>query len=124
VRIAVLGAGGGGGYFGARRALVGNGVTFVARGGHPDAIERDGLRIVSDSPPMHVRSAKATSDPASIGAIDVALLCVKLWDVEAAARSVAPHLGHRSARTRSGVPTPVNDTIPTVPLPYVNGTRS
>jgi 2-dehydropantoate 2-reductase len=41
---------------------------------------------------MHVADARATSDPASIGAVDVALLCVKLWDVEAAALSLRPHL--------------------------------
>ena len=96
MRIAVIGAGGVGGYFGARLALAGNEVTFVARGRHLEAIEREGLRVASDVTPMHVTGARATRDPASIGAVDVVMLCVKLWDVEAAAQSIRPHLREHS----------------------------
>ena len=92
MRIAVIGAGGVGGYFGARLALAGNDVTFVARGRHLEAIQRDGLRIASEATPMHVTAARATSDPSSIGPVDVVLLCVKLWDVEAAVQAIRPQL--------------------------------
>jgi 2-dehydropantoate 2-reductase len=90
MRIAVIGAGGVGGYFGARLALAGNDVTFVARGAHLDAMRRDGLRIDHDSQPLHLPRAKATDDPASIGPADVTMCCVKLWDVEATAPKLAP----------------------------------
>jgi 2-dehydropantoate 2-reductase len=88
MKIAVIGAGGVGGFYGAKLAVAGHDVTFVARGRHLEAIRRDGLRIDSEFSPMHVRPAKATDDPASIGPVDVVMDCVKLWDVEAA----APHL--------------------------------
>jgi 2-dehydropantoate 2-reductase len=95
VRIAVMGAGGVGGYFGARLALAGNDVTFIARGRHLDAVRREGLRIASESTPMHVAPASATDDPASIGEVDVVMFCVKLWDVEPAAQRIRPLLGSR-----------------------------
>lgn len=90
MRIAVIGAGGVGGYFGARLALAGNDVTFVARGAHLEAIRRHGLRIEHESGPLHVAGAKATDDPGSIGPADVTMCCVKLWDVEATASRLAP----------------------------------
>lgn len=92
MRIAVMGTGGVGGYFGAKLALGGHDVTFVARGKHLDAIRRDGLRIASDSTPMHVRDASVTDDPAAIGPVDVVMFCVKLWDVETAAKAIRPLL--------------------------------
>ena len=90
MRIAVIGAGGVGGFFGARLALAGNDVTFVARGAHLDAIRRNGLSIEQESGRLHVAGAKATDDPASIGPADVTMCCVKLWDVEATAPKLAP----------------------------------
>ena len=95
MRIVVIGAGGVGGYFGAKLALAGNDVTFVARGAHLDAVRRDGLRIASDSTPMHVHPARVTDDVASTGHADVVMLCVKLYDVASVAASVAPLLGNR-----------------------------
>ena len=90
MRIAVIGAGGVGGFFGARLALAGNDVTFVARGAHLDAIRRNGLSIEQESGRLHVAGAKATDNPASIGPADVTMCCVKLWDVEATAPKLAP----------------------------------
>lgn len=90
MKVAIIGAGGVGGYYGAKLALAGNDVTFVARGRHLDAIRRDGLRIDSETLPMHVRHAKATDDPASIGPVDVVMCCVKLWDVESTAPALRP----------------------------------
>ena len=90
MRIAVIGAGGVGGFFGAKLALAGHDVTFVARGAHLDAIRRHGLRVEHEAAPLHVPDAKATDDSASIGPADVTLCCVKLWDVEATAPTLAP----------------------------------
>lgn len=90
MRIAVIGTGGVGGYFGAKLALAGHDVTFVARGAHLDAIRRDGLRIDREASPIHVRDANATAEIASIGPVDVAMFCVKLWDAEDVAPQLAP----------------------------------
>ena len=92
MRIAVMGTGGVGGYFGAKLALGGHDVTFVARGRHLEAIRRDGLRVDSESTPMHVRDANVTDDPSTIAPVDVVMFCVKLWDVDAAARTIQPLL--------------------------------
>ena len=90
MKIAVIGAGGVGGFFGAKLALAGHDVTFVARGAHLEAIRRDGLRVEHEAGPLHVTNAQATDDPASIGPVDVAMNCVKLWDVEPTAPSLKP----------------------------------
>ncbi|HVF65589.1 MAG TPA: 2-dehydropantoate 2-reductase [Casimicrobiaceae bacterium] len=90
MRIAIIGTGGVGGFFGARLAQRGHDVTFVARGRHLDAIRRDGLRIDSETTPIHIRDARVTDDVQSIGPVDVAMLCVKLWDVEPIVPSLRP----------------------------------
>jgi 2-dehydropantoate 2-reductase len=90
MRIAVIGAGGVGGYFGGRLAQAGNDVTFVARGRHLEALRGGGLRIESGLGNAVVRPAQATDDIASIGPVDVTMFCVKLWDVEATAPKLAP----------------------------------
>lgn len=90
MKIAVIGAGGVGGYFGAKLALAGHDVTFVARGAHLDAIRRSGLTVEHEAGPLHVTNAKATDDPATIGPVDVVMSCVKLWDVEPTAPSLKP----------------------------------
>ena len=90
MRIAVIGAGGIGGYYGARLALAGHDVAFVARGAHLEAIRRHGLKVEHESTPMHVANARATDDIASIGPVDIAMVCTKLWDVEPTAPSLKP----------------------------------
>jgi 2-dehydropantoate 2-reductase len=89
MRIVVIGAGGVGGYFGARLAQAGHDVAFVARGAHLEAIRERGLAIESAHGNAVVR-ATATADVASLGPVDAAMLCVKLWDVEPAARMLKP----------------------------------
>lgn len=97
MRIAVIGAGGIGGIFGAALAKAGTEVVFVARGAHLDAIRRDGLRIEGDRGETHIRPARATGEIAEVGAVDIVLLCVKLWDVETAGAQLAPLLGPDAA---------------------------
>ena len=60
MRIVVMGAGGVGGFFGAKLALSGNDVTFIARGRHLEAIRAQGLRVESGTGGMHVANASAT----------------------------------------------------------------
>ena len=88
MKVAVIGAGGVGGYFGARLAQAGHDVTFVARGRHLAAIREHGLAIESALGDATVR-CPATDDLSALGPVDVAMLCVKLWDVEATAPRLA-----------------------------------
>jgi 2-dehydropantoate 2-reductase len=97
MKIAVMGAGGVGGYFGARLAQSGADVTFIARGAHGAAIREKGLRVYSPNGDILVHPAKAVSDPAGIGAVDVVMFCVKLWDVEQAAEACKPLIGPETA---------------------------
>ncbi len=97
MRIAVMGTGGVGGYFGARLALGGCDVSFIARGRHLDAIRGHGLKVESPLGDMHLATPRATDDPADIGPVDLVLFVVKLWDTETAAKAVAPLIGPETA---------------------------
>lgn len=97
MKIAVMGAGGIGAYFGARLAEAGEDVAFIARGAHLDAMRRDGLRIDSANGDLHLSEPRVTDNPAEIGPVDVVLFTVKLWDTEAAAEAVRPLLGPETA---------------------------
>ena len=92
MRIAVMGSGGLGGYFGARLAHGGADVSFVARGAHLAAMRSSGLRIEGPRP-LHLPSVVATDDPAAIGVVDLVMFCVKLWDTEAALVQIRPLVG-------------------------------
>jgi 2-dehydropantoate 2-reductase len=90
VRVAIMGAGGVGGFYGARLAKSGTDVTFIARGAHLAAMRERGLVIESAHDPLVLPQVKATDDPGSIGPVDVVLFCVKLGDTESAARALLP----------------------------------
>jgi 2-dehydropantoate 2-reductase len=93
MKIAIIGAGGVGGFFGARLQQAGADVHFVARGAHLAALRADGLTIESPLGDIHLPRVNATSDPADIGMADIVWLSVKLWDMEAAIRSMRPLMG-------------------------------
>jgi 2-dehydropantoate 2-reductase len=97
MRIAVIGAGGVGGSFGAALAKGGSDVTFLARGAHLAAMRARGLSVLGPRGDIHVAPVQATDDPASIGAVDVVLFCVKLWDVESAGAAIRPIVGPGTA---------------------------
>lgn len=97
MRIAIIGTGGIGGPLGASFAVAGHEVWFLARGAHLAAIRANGLRIEGDRGETLVRPALATDDPAAIGAVDLVLLCVKLWDVETAGEAIRPLIGPDTA---------------------------
>src|SRR3954452_24437238 len=97
MRIAVVGAGGVGGGFGAALAKAGADVTFVARGAHLAAMRENGLRVEGDRGETLVHPVRATDDPASIGPVDIVLFCVKLWDVESAGEQIRPLVGPNTA---------------------------
>ncbi len=93
MKIAVMGTGGVGGWFGARLALAGEDVTFIARGAHLQAIRAAGLKVLAPAGDMLVRPASATDDPAQVGPVDIVLFAVKLWDTESAAEACRPLVG-------------------------------
>ena len=93
MRIAIVGSGGVGGYFGGRLAAAGADVTFLARGAHLEALRARGLRIDSPKGDVHLPHVKAESDPAAIGPADVVFFAVKLYDTESALALLPPLIG-------------------------------
>src|ERR1700680_1244164 len=97
MRIAVVGAGGGGGAFGAALAKAGSDLTFLARGAHLAAMHTRGLSVLGPRGDVHLSPTLATDQPASIGPFDFVLFCVKLWDVKSAGASIRPLVGPDTA---------------------------
>jgi 2-dehydropantoate 2-reductase len=99
MKIAVVGSGGVGGFYGGRLAKAGYDVSFVARGAHLSAMRERGLTIENVAQgDIHLPHVKVVADPAEIGgAVDLVIIAVKLWDTENAARSVKPIVGTHTA---------------------------
>jgi 2-dehydropantoate 2-reductase len=92
MRVAVVGAGAVGGYFGARLAQGGAELVVIARGTHLDAIRREGLRVTSVAGDAVVHPAECADDPTGLQPVDVVLLGVKAWQVADAAGILGPLL--------------------------------
>ena len=90
-RVAVMGAGAVGSFYGAMLARAGHAVTLIGRPAHVQAIERDGLRLEM-AQQTHTVPVRASSDPAAIAGADLVLCCVKSGDTETAAQQMAPYL--------------------------------
>ncbi len=95
MRIAIVGVGGVGGYFGGRLAEAGEDVIFFARGRHLEAMRRHGLRVDSPLGDFVINPVNATDNAADVGIVDAVLVGVKSWQVEEAAAAlkalVGPH---------------------------------
>jgi 2-dehydropantoate 2-reductase len=89
MKVAVLGSGAVGGYYGAMLARGGHDVTFIARGAHLVAIRTNGLRVRGPLGDWHVR-ARAEHDPGVVGPVDLVLLAVKTYDNDTALPLLAP----------------------------------
>lgn len=96
MRIAFMGSGGLGGYFGARLCKGGADVHFIARGEHLQAMRSEGLRVEGPEP-IHIAHVNATDDPADVGVVDFVMIGVKLWDTEAALQQIRPMVGPDTA---------------------------
>jgi len=107
MRIAIVGSGGLGGYFGGRLAAAGVDVVFLARGAHLEALRTGGLRIESPNGNLHLPRVSATDDTSTVGAVDVVLFAVKLYDTESAVPLLPPLIG-----------------ADTVVIPFQNGVES
>ena len=92
MRIAVIGAGGVGGYFGGKLAQAGVDVTFIARGATLEALRTNGLRVDSIGGDFTVSRLHVTDDAAAVGPVDAVLVAVKTWQIPEAAKQIAPLL--------------------------------
>ena len=102
MKIVMMGSGGVGGYYGARLLQGGHEVAFVARGAHAQTMRKKGLRIRSELGDAHL-SVRVLDDPAQAGPTDLAVVAVKLWDTEEAARAVARVPGAAVVSLQNGV---------------------
>ncbi|HET9224183.1 MAG TPA: 2-dehydropantoate 2-reductase, partial [Roseiflexaceae bacterium] len=93
MKIAIVGAGGVGGYFGGLLARDDHDVAFLARGAHLRAIRTRGLRVESVDGAFTIAPANATDDPEEIGPVDLMLLCVKTYDLTVALGQLRPLVG-------------------------------
>ncbi|HEX9145158.1 MAG TPA: ketopantoate reductase family protein [Candidatus Binatia bacterium] len=93
MRIAVMGTGAVGGYFGAKLASVGHELIFIARDSNLAALKHDGLRIDSFQGNLHISKALFTDNPAVATAVDLVLFCVKSYDTDLAAQALTPLIG-------------------------------
>ena len=97
MKIAIMGAGGLGGFFGGKLAQAGHDVWFIARGQQLAALKTSGLRLQGPDPEIVILHPNATEMPAEIGAVDLVLFCVKLYDIEPAAALIKPILTDATA---------------------------
>ena len=93
MRLAIVGAGGVGGYFGAKLARAGESVVVLARGAHLEAIRRDGLRVRSAIDGEFTAKVEAVESFGGQPPVDMALFCVKSFDTRVAAEALRPVLG-------------------------------
>jgi 2-dehydropantoate 2-reductase len=100
MKVAIVGAGGVGGYFGGRLAQAGEDVVFIARGEHLRAMQGNGLRVDSINGDFRIDPVQATDDPATVGEVDYILVAVKTWQLQDAIETMRPMVG----KTTSIVP--------------------
>ena len=97
MRIAIMGTGGVGGYYGGLLSQQGQEVIFIARGAHLQAINQKGLYVKSVHSDFLVSPAQATADPAEVGPVDLILFTTKTYHTDVAARAIQPMVGPDTA---------------------------
>ncbi|HYU68655.1 MAG TPA: 2-dehydropantoate 2-reductase N-terminal domain-containing protein, partial [Burkholderiales bacterium] len=96
MRVAVLGSGGIGGYYGALLKRSGHDVAFIARGAHLEAMQRRGLTVRTSEGESTI-PVTASADTASIGTVDLVLFAVKSYDTATAAQALTPLMARDTA---------------------------
>src|SRR6202790_5713640 len=91
MKIAVMGAGAVGCYYGGMLARAGHDVVLIGRPQHVEAIERQGLRLETQTFDERIRVSASTEASAVLGA-QLVLFCVKSTDTESGAAAIKPHL--------------------------------
>ncbi|WP_299825015.1 2-dehydropantoate 2-reductase [uncultured Pontibacter sp.] len=89
MKIAIIGTGGVGGFFGAKLAKAGHEVTFLARGRHLQAMQTNGLSVKSIKGDFKLDKVTATDSIKAIGPTDLMMVCVKAWQVKETAAELA-----------------------------------
>ncbi|HEX5681069.1 MAG TPA: 2-dehydropantoate 2-reductase N-terminal domain-containing protein, partial [Desulfobacterales bacterium] len=97
MKIAIVGCGGIGGYYGGLLARAGHDVVFIARGANLGALRQKGLTVYSVHGDFSVAPIRATDSPAEAGVADLAVVCVKTPATEEAARAMRPMIGPETA---------------------------
>jgi len=97
MKIAIMGVGGVGGYYGGLLAQAGQDVTFIARGEHLQALRDKGLQVKSVLGDFTVSPAKATEKPSQIGPVDFILFATKTYQTDEAAKLIKPAIGKDTA---------------------------
>jgi 2-dehydropantoate 2-reductase len=108
MRIAIMGTGGVGGYYGGLLALHGHDVIFIARGAHLRAIQEKGLQVKSIHGDFLVEPAQATQDPTLVGPVDLVVFSTKTYDTQLAAEQIIPLIGNKTSilPLQNGIDTP------------------
>ena len=96
MRIAIMGTGGVGGYYGGLLSLKGQEVIFIARGAHLQALRENGLHVKSVHGDFLVSPARATDDPAEVGPVDLIIFTTKTPHTDIAARAMQPMVGENT----------------------------
>jgi 2-dehydropantoate 2-reductase len=96
MKVAIIGAGAVGGYYGARLTQAGHDVSVLARGANLDAIRAGGVRVRSETGELSVR-VRAESDPSRVGPADVVLFAVKTYSTRDAMPLLPPLVGPGTA---------------------------
>jgi 2-dehydropantoate 2-reductase len=94
MKVAVMGAGAVGCYYGGMLARAGHDVVLIGRAQHVEAIDRDGLRLETQQFDERVGRPHLTAsdDPAAVEGAQLVLFCVKSTDTESAGASIGQHL--------------------------------
>ena len=95
-RVAVMGAGAVGCYYGAVLARAGHEVTLIGRPQHVQAVQRSGLRLQTIDSDRHIQ-LRASTEPDAVRGAELVLFSVKSTDTEAAGKALAPHLERDAA---------------------------
>lgn len=90
MRVAVMGTGAVGGYFGAKLAMAGHEVWFISRGERLKALRTTGIRVESIDGDFELAPLRATNDPTVVGPVDLVLFTVKSTDTRKAAEAISP----------------------------------
>ncbi len=93
MRIAIMGTGGVGGYYGGLLAAAGQDVSFIARGAHLQAIREKGLQVKSVHGNFTVSPAKATDHTLEVGPVELVVVATKTYHTDEAAQAIPPLLG-------------------------------
>jgi 2-dehydropantoate 2-reductase len=93
MKIAIMGAGGVGGYYGGLLAQAGHDVTFIARGAHLKALQAEGLKVKSVLGNFSVSPVRATDHCAGVGTVDLVIVATKTYHTDEAAQAIKPMVG-------------------------------